>query len=160
MTEKTLAMKVLQGQKVVFDTAVYPKTTRDAQEIADLLGAPAASVFKTLVVLPPAPTGRFSKPLLVIIPANKQLDLKKLAQVVEAKKVKMALHNEAEELTGLQVGGISPLALLNKGFLMFIDQSVRDQNQIYISSGQRGTQIILAAKDLLRVTQAKLVDVT
>ncbi len=153
-------MKVLQGQKVAFDTAVYPTTMRDAEEIADLLGAPAASVFKTLVVQPPAPTGRFSKPLLVIIPANKQLDLKKLAKVVGAKKVKMASHNEAEELTGLQVGGISPLALLNKGFLMYIDQSVRDQSQIYISSGQRGTQIILAAKDLLRVTKAKPVDVT
>ena len=160
MAEKTLAMKVLEGQKVAFDTAVYPTTMRDAEEIADLLGAPAASVFKTLVVQPPAPTGRFSKPLLVIIPANKQLDLKKLAKVVGAKKVKMVSHNEAEELTGLQVGGISPLALLNKGFLMYIDQSVRDQNQIYISSGQRGTQIILAGKDLLRLTKAKPVDVT
>ena len=160
MTEKTLAMKVLQGRKVVFDTAVYPTTMRDAEEIAELLGAPAVSVYKTLVVLPPAATGRFSKPLLVIIPANKQLDLKKLAKIVEAKKVKMAAHAEAEQLTGLQVGGISPLALLNKGFLMYIDQSVREQEQVYISSGQRGTQIILSAKDLLRVTQAKPVDVT
>ncbi len=159
-SDEWVVMHIAKDGTVAFDTAVYPTTMRDAEEIADLLGAPAASVFKTLVVQPPAPTGRFSKPLLVIIPANKQLDLKKLAKVVGAKKVKMASHNEAEELTGLQVGGISPLALLNKGFLMYIDQSVRDQSQIYISSGQRGTQIILAAKDLLRVTKAKPVDVT
>ena len=157
---KTLAMKVLEGQKVAYETAVYDTSMRDAEEIALFFDVAPESVFKSLVVAPPAPTGRFSKPLLMVIPANRQLNLKKVAKLAGVKKVKMATHNEAESWTGLQVGGISPLALLNKGFHIYIDESAKTQDNIYVSSGQRGTQIILPAKDLIRVTKAKLVDVT
>ncbi len=160
MTEKTLAMKVLEGQKVAYDTAVYDTSMRDAEEIAQFLEVVPEAVFKSLVVAPPAPTGRFSKPLLMVIPANRQLNLKKVAKLAAVKKVKMATHSEAETWTGLQVGGISPLALLNKGILIYIDESAKTQDKIYVSSGQRGMQIILPAKDLIRVTKAKLVDVT
>jgi Cys-tRNA(Pro)/Cys-tRNA(Cys) deacylase len=95
-----------------------------------------------------------------MVPADRQLDLKQLAKAVGEKKVKMAGHAEAESLTGLQVGGISALALVNKGFAMFLDKSAESFSQIYVSAGQRGLDIQLAVKDLVKLTRARLVNVT
>lgn len=160
MSEKTLAMKVLEGQKVSYEVVPYPNHMRDAEEIAAVLQAAPEQVFKTLVVLPPGSSGKLAKPMLVIVPANCQLSLKKLAQVVGVKKVKMASHQEAEAMTGLQVGGISALALLNKGFAIYLDDSASAFAEIYVSAGQRGLDVRLKVEDLVKVTGAKLAAVT
>ena len=95
-----------------------------------------------------------------MVPANRQLNLKKLAKAIGEKKLKMATHNDAEKLTGLQVGGISPLALLNKGFDMLIDQSSHDHTHIYISAGQKGINLKVPTGAVQEITNAKSVDVT
>ncbi len=156
--DKTLAMKVLEGKKIPYEIIPYPDHMRDAEEIAAVLGLPAEQVFKTLVILPPGATGRAAKPLLIIIPANRQLNLKKVAQIVGAKKVQMASHKEAEAMTGLQVGGISALALLNKGFVVYLDASAQAHEQILVSAGQKGLDVKLKVADLVQVTGAKVAD--
>jgi Cys-tRNA(Pro)/Cys-tRNA(Cys) deacylase len=110
-------------------------------------------VFKTLVVLPESGQGR---PLLVVVPGPQELDLKGLGAhpAVGEKRLRMATQREAEQLTGLLVGGISPLALLQKGFRIFIDQSALDLDALYLSAGQRGVNLKVATADLLRVTGA------
>lgn len=153
--EKTLAMKLLDGKKVSYEAIAYPPEVKDAVEVAAQINAPPEQVFKTLVVLPPEPR---SKPMLVMVPAQRQLDLKKLAKAVNAKKLKMASQRDAEEMTGLQAGGISALALLNKSFAIYLDQSARQHERIYISAGQRGIQIKLAVDDLVKLTRARIVD--
>jgi len=155
---KTIGMKLLEGKKVGYETAVYSPTIRDAEQVAAAVGFAPELVFKTLVVNPPAGDVR-AKPMLVMVPSHRQLDLKKLAKVVKAKKLKMAAHSEAEKMTGLQVGGISPLALVNKGFAVYLDESAKDIDKIVISAGERGTQVILRVADLVKVTRARFVDV-
>jgi Cys-tRNA(Pro)/Cys-tRNA(Cys) deacylase len=155
MTSKTLAMRFLEGKKVAYQVHEYPASERDAEIVAEEMGVLAAEVYKTLVVLRPP-----KKPMLVMVPADRQLDLKKLAKAVGEKKVKMAGHSEAEQLTGLQVGGISALALVNKGFAVYLDKTAESLNKVYISAGQRGLDIQLAVKDLVKVTRARLVDVS
>jgi Cys-tRNA(Pro)/Cys-tRNA(Cys) deacylase len=154
--EKTQAMRALEGKRIPYHVLTYPDDLRDAEEIAIMLDLPPEQVFKTLVVLPPEPG---KKPMLVMLPANRQLDLKKLAAGVGVKKLKMATHREAEELTGLQVGGISAVALLNKGFVALIDQSALAQSQICISAGKRGLQLRLPVADLIKLTNARSVNV-
>lgn len=157
--QKTLAMKFLDGKKVPYEVVEYPNTMRDAAEIAALKGIPAGQVFKTLVVQPPAGTAK-AKPMLVLIPANRQLDLKKLAQVVGAKKLKMATHAEAEQMTGLQVGGISPLVLVNKGFTIYLDETAHAHSHIYISAAQKGLNLKVPVNDLVKVTGGRWADVS
>ena len=128
---------------------------RDAEEVAQAINFPAAEVFKTLVVPRPGP----GKPLLALVPAPQQLDLKKLAKAAGEKKLKMATQREAEELTGLQVGGISALALLNRGFEVYLDQSAGQFEKIVISAGERGQQIRLGTADLIRLTRARTADI-
>lgn len=154
MGKKTQAMRVLEGRGIQFTSLTYNKNERDAVTIAAEIGMPPDKVFKTLVVVRKA-----NKPLLVMVPADRQLSLKKLAAQIGEKKVQMATQAEAERLTGLQVGGISPLALLNKGFLIVLDKSALASEEIVISAGQRGIQIQLAANDLMLVTKARLLEV-
>ncbi len=152
MTEKTQAMRALDGKRIPYEVLTYPDDLRDAEEIALLLDLPAASVFKTLVVLPPE-SGK--KPMLVMIPADAHLDLKKLAAAAGAKKLKMATHREAEQLTGLQVGGISAVALLNKGFAVYIDSSAQAEDEICVSAGKRGIQLKVPTAALVKLTNAR-----
>ena len=150
---KTQAMRILEGKKIPYDLLSYPPGEKDAEIIADILNIPPEDVFKTLVVV----RGQ-SKPLLVMVPANKKLGLKKVAIAVGEKKVRMASYQEAETLTGLQVGGISALALINRGFLPYLDQSALEKKKIFISAGKRGYQIGLNPQDLLVITGAKVID--
>ncbi|MCP4417589.1 MAG: aminoacyl-tRNA deacylase [Chloroflexi bacterium] len=155
---KTLSMRLLESKKIAYEAIVYDASERDAEKIAIHLDVLPEQVFKTLVVVA-AKNGRSStKPLLAIIPANRQLDLKKLAKLINTKKLKMATHRAAETMTGLQVGGISPLALINKGFRIFLDELAMRQAQILVSAGERGTQIRLAPSDLLKLTKAGVAD--
>jgi Cys-tRNA(Pro)/Cys-tRNA(Cys) deacylase len=70
----------------------------------------------------------------------------------------MASHRESETLTGLQVGGISALALLNKGFDVAIDRAAQHLDRVAVSGGQRGVNLVLAVPDLVRITAARWVD--
>ncbi len=154
--DKTVAMKLLEGKRVPYEVVTFPADEHDAETIAAILGVPPDVVFKTLVVMPPDAR---SKPLLVMMPANKQLDLKKLAAGVGVKKVKMATHAQAEEMTGLQVGGISALALLNRGFRSLLDASCGGLDAVYVSAGKRGINLKVGVDSLIELTGARIVDV-
>jgi Cys-tRNA(Pro)/Cys-tRNA(Cys) deacylase len=155
MAEKTNAMRVLEARKVPYEVFAFSPEIHSADEVAETLGLPPDQVYKTLVVLRAK-----GKPILIMIAADKELDLKKVAQAVGEKKVHMALHREAEELTGLQVGGISALALLGRPFDMFIDRPATERTRIVISAGQRGMDVRVAVPDLIRVTRARVIDAT
>ena len=150
---KTNAMRVLDAQRVAYDAHYYSPERHSADEVAELIGADPALVFKTLVVLPESGKGR---PLLVMVPAGSELNLKVLGTQpsVDEKKLRMATQREAESLTGLLVGGISALALLQKGFRVFIDSKALDLDLVYVSGGQRGVNLSLAPSELIRVTGA------
>ena len=156
MAERTQAMRALQGKRIPYEVLTYPDDMRDAVEIALLLGVSPDEVFKTLVVLPPE---KSKKPLLVMLPASAQLDLKKLAEAVGTKKLKMATHREAEQLTGLQVGGISAVALLGKPFGVYMDESAMSLTHVFISAGKRGIQLKIAVTDVVKLTGARIAPV-
>lgn len=154
MSSKTLAMKVLESHKVSYRVHSYPENERDAKKIALRIEMPAERIFKTLVV-----TRVQGKSLLVMVPASHQLNLKLLAKELGEKKVKFASHIQAEEMTGLQVGGISPLVLLNRGFVILLDRSATAFDSICVSAGKKGLNIELDPVDLHSVTAARYVDV-
>jgi Cys-tRNA(Pro)/Cys-tRNA(Cys) deacylase len=156
MAQKLNSMRLLEKHNIPYEVTEFPDTMRDAEEIARVLGIPPHMVFKTLVV---EPVGG-GKPLLAIIPANRQLDLKALAAASGHKKVGMAAHADAEKLTGLKVGGISALALTQKNWPVFIDQSASELEYIYVSAGQRGLDLRVPTLSLVRILGAKIVNIT
>jgi Cys-tRNA(Pro)/Cys-tRNA(Cys) deacylase len=144
---KTLAMRVLEGKKVPYQVLTFSPGVHSAGGVAEALGLPPEEVYKTLVVVRP-----LGKPLLVMVAANQELDLKRLARAVGEKKLKMATHREAEALTALKVGGISALALLNKGFHICILREAQALSHIVVSAGRRGVDLRLAVEDLIKAT--------
>lgn len=155
MVEKTNAMRILDAHKVPYEVITFSPDIHSAKEVAQIAGVPPSEVYKTLVV-----RRERGKPLLVMIAGDRTLDLKLLARAVGEKKLKMATHRQAEEWTGLQVGGISPLALLNRGFEVYIDRPATQLSHVYVSAGRRGINLRVPVRDLLKLTRAKVVEVT
>lgn len=153
--QKTNAMRALDQRKIPYETHTFSDDIRSADGVAAMLGIPEAEVFKTLVVLPEA---RGTKPMLVMLPASKGLDLRRFARAVGEKSVRMATQREAEQLTGLKVGGISALALIGKPFAVYLDASAAALAMLYVSGGQRGLDLRLRVADLLAVTGATVVE--
>ena len=160
MPIKNNVTRLLDARKIAYTTAEYDGSLfHSADEVAALIGAPAAQVYKTIVVLrEDAKAGK--KPLLVMVAANREIDMKKLAVALGEKKLKVAKHDEAEQLTGLQVGGISALALLSKPFEVGLDRPALDLTYIHVSGGQRGLDVKLAVTDLVALTKAKILEAT
>jgi len=143
--------RMLDNRKVAYTALELPKEKLGALETAVFLKIDPDLVYKTIVVQRERP----GKPILAIVPGTAEVDLKLLAVAVGEKKLHLPTEREAEQLTGLQAGGISPLALLNKGFQMVLDDSAQAHPQIHISGGQRGLIIRLPVASLIELTQAR-----
>ena len=155
VAQKLNSMRLLDQQKTSYTVHEFPDTIHSATGVADAVGRPYEMVYKTLVVLP-----NKGKPMLVIIAADRELDLKKVAQATGQKKVQMATHKEAERLTGLKTGGISALALLHKNFSVYLNQPALELEYILVSAGQRGINLEIPVQDLIKITKAKLIEAT
>ena len=157
---KTNAARLLEAKGVDYRVRVYDaaRAFHSADEAATLLGVPGPSVLKTLVVL--RERGGRAKPLLVLVPSDRQVDLKRLGQALGEKRLRMASQREAEQLTGLKVGGISALAVRAGAFEVLVDRRASEWEQVHVSAGVRGIDLELRAEDLLAVTGARLLDVS
>ena len=93
-----------------------------------------------------------------VIPVNATLDMKKAAHEVGEKKLNLMPLDQLKQVTGFIRGGCSPIGMKHL-FPTVIDQSALKREQIYISGGQRGMQIIIAVKDLVAMTNAKVTSV-
>ena len=153
MISKTNAMRALDQRRIAYSAYDYSADIHSADGVAVALGVSPSEVFKTLVVL-----RERGRPMLVIVPGDRELAPRVFARSVGEKAVRMAPHREAEQLTGLQVGGISALALLGRGFDIFIDKAALAHEQIFVSAGRRGTNLRLKVADLIAVTGAKAVE--
>lgn len=144
--------RLLDSRKIPYTAYELPPEKLGALETARLLDVDPATVYKTIVVTREKP----KKPLLVVIPGPNQVDLKALASFLGEKKVHLSTEREAEALTGLQAGGISPLALLNKGFQVILDISAKAHVEIHISGGARGLNIQMPTDALVQLSKARL----
>lgn len=154
-SKKLNSMRLLDAKSVEYEVHVYDEAIRDARQVAQALGLAADEVFKTLVA--EAPGAR--KPVLVMLPSNRQLDLKRLAKALGVKKAALASQADAERLTGLQVGGISALALMPKRWDVYLDRGALAQDRIVISAGKRGLQLRLETTVLIALLGCRVVAV-
>ncbi len=155
MTVTNNVTRFLDAHKVKYIAHELPPEKLGAVEAAQFMGVSPELVFKTIVI-----TREKKKPVLAVIPGPRTVDLKRLAVFLAEKKVYLPTEREAEALTGLQAGGISPLALINKGFQVVIDSAAQGYEKIYISGGQRGLDIQLAVTDLAKLTNARFGEIS
>jgi Cys-tRNA(Pro)/Cys-tRNA(Cys) deacylase len=121
-----------------------------AEAVAAKIGMPSEQVFKTLLA-----RGDRNGPCFAVIPGNYELDLKALAQLSGDRKIELVALKDVQPLTGYIRGGVTVLGA-KKGFPVFVDETMELWDVISISAGVRGTQVLLAPADYLRITNAKL----
>ena len=147
--------RLLDARGIPYQVYELPAEKLGALETARILGVLPEIVYKTIVV---TREGK-GKPILAVVPGTDEVDLKALARALGEKKVNLPTEREAEQLTGLQAGGISPLALINRGFQVVVDATAELYDLIHISGGQRGLNISLPPQALITLTQASVAEI-
>lgn len=147
---KTNVMRLLDAAGVHYRTAEYEYDESDlsGRHAAEQLDLPAEQVFKTLVA-----RGDKTGPVVFCIPVLDELDLRRAAAVSGNKKVELIHLKELLPLTGYLRGGCSPIGMKKK-FPTYIDETCILFDEIAVSAGARGKQIILAPDDLISYTSA------
>ena len=148
---KTNAMRRLDAAKIPYRVMEYVVDESDLSgtHIAEQIGLPYAQVFKTLVA-----KGEKSGPVVFCIPCNGEIDLKKAAALTGNKKIEMIHVKDLLGLTGYIRGGVSPIGMKKK-FPTYIDESCLSHEEITVSSGQRGAQLLLNTAALVKFAEAK-----
>ena len=153
---KTNVMRLLESAGIAYRTAEYEYDENNLSGLhaAEQIGIPAEQVFKTLVT-----RGDKTGILVFCIPVDMELDLKKAAAISKNKKVEMTHMKELLALTGYIRGGCSPIGMKKK-YPTFIDETCILFDEIAVSAGIRGEQVILSPEDLARFTEATEADIT
>lgn len=149
---KTNAVRLLDSLNIRYEVREYEVDPDDlaAESVARKVGLPPEQVFKTLVA-----RGDKHGVCFAVVPGDQQLDLKALAQLTGDKKIDTVALKEVQPLTGYIRGGVTALAA-KKSYPVFADETIELFDQISISAGVRGAQIILAPADYLRATGARV----
>ncbi len=151
--KKTNAMRILESMGVAFRVEEY-KVSADnlsAQSVAVKIGMPLARIFKTLVTQ--GKDGHY----FAVLPGDGELDPKKLARLAGERKVWMAPLKEIQRLTGYIRGGVTVFGA-KKSFPVYVHETATDHDEISVSAGVRGMQLILDPRDYLRATAGRLGD--
>lgn len=147
---KTNAVRTLERMNIPHELRDYEVDESDlsAETVAAKVGLPAEQVFKTLVV-----RGDRTGVFFAVVPAGEELDLKKLAKLSGDRGAEIVPLKEVLPLTGYIRGGVTAIAA-KKDYPVFVEETVILFDQIAVSAGARGTQIVLHPEDYLRVTKA------
>ncbi len=147
---KTNAVRLLDTLNVHYELREYEVDPDDlaAETVAAKIGMSPEQVFKTLLA-----RGDRNGPCFAVIPGNTELDYKALAKLTGDRKVELVHLKEVQPLTGYIRGGVTVLGG-KKDYPVFADETIELWDVVSISAGVRGTQILIAPADYLRVTNA------
>ncbi|MBN1616785.1 MAG: Cys-tRNA(Pro) deacylase [Spirochaetales bacterium] len=153
---KTNAMRILETAGITYDISSYEidEDHLDAQTAAAKLQVSAQRVFKTIVM-----RSHTNEIIVLCVPANDEVNLKKARAACGVKEIAPVKPAELLTLTGYIRGGCSPIGMKKK-YRTVIDETVILHDSVYVSAGVRGTQVILAPDDLIRITDALVCDIS
>lgn len=151
-------MRILEQNKIPFEVSEYDDDGEHVLEkgaavrMAEKIGVDPGMVFKTIVMRTD------TKEICVFCQsAVSEINLKKARAAAGCKEINPVKPEELLGLTGYIRGGCTPVGMKRK-FRTFIDETVILYDKVCISGGQRGVQIKLAPADLIKVTDAVVVD--
>ena len=153
---KTNVMRLLDKAKISYKHMEYEVDENDLSgtHAADVMGVQHEMLFKTLVL-----HGDKTGYLVCVIPVDDEVDLKKTAKISGNKKVEMLPMKELLPLTGYIRGGCSPIGM-KKQFPTYIHESAEALDEIGVSAGQRGQQVMLSPNELAKYIRAQFADIT
>jgi Cys-tRNA(Pro)/Cys-tRNA(Cys) deacylase len=151
---KTNGARFLESLSIPFELREYEVDPEDlsAITVARKIAMPPEQVFKTLLT-----TGGPNIHVFAVIPGDAELDFKKLARAAGFRKAEMVSLKDVQPLTGYIRGGVTVFGA-KKAYPVFIDETAILFEQISVSAGTRGTQLILTPEDYIRAAEAQTAD--
>ncbi len=152
---KTNGARILESLKIPFQLREYQVDPDDlsATTVAKKIGMPPEQVFKTLLT-----TGGPGAHAFAVIPGDAELDFKKLARAAGFRKAEMVPLKDVLPLTGYIRGGVTIFGA-KKAHPVYVDETIELFEEISVSAGARGTQIILAPADYLHAAREEAPEV-
>lgn len=147
---KTNAMRILETLGISFEVITYEcDEFIDGVHLADKLGQPQESTFKTLVA-----QGKSGGYFAFVIPVAEELDLKAAARAVGEKSVELIAVKDITKVTGYVRGGCTAIGM-KKDYPTVIDETCILFDTIMVSGGRLGSQVKLSPDDYIKATKAK-----
>ena len=155
MASKTNAVRLVEQAQIPCRESFYDYDEKDLSGIhaAHAIGMPPEQVFKTLVT-----RGARTGINVFCIPVCCELDLKKAAKAAGDKSIEMVPQKELLPLTGYIRGGCSPVGMKKK-YPTFLDETALLWEEIAVSAGARGHQMIMAPDRLAELVNAEFMDI-
>ena len=151
---KTNAMRILDRMKIPYTLNQYQcDEFIDGVHVADLLGQSYDESFKTIVTI-----GKSRSYYVFALPIDKEIDLKKAAKVVGEKNLELLPVKDINKVTGYIRGGCTPIGM-KKQYKTVIHESAKLLQQMIVSGGRLGEQILLKPDDLLRAVNGMYADI-
>ena len=154
MANKTNAVRLVEQAGIPCRESFYEFDEKDLSgtHAAQAIGMPEEQVFKTLVA-----RGARTGIHVFCIPVCCELDLKKAAKAAKDKNMELVPVKELLGLTGYIRGGCSPVGMKKK-YPTFLDETCLLSDEIAVSAGERGHQLILSPQALAELVSAEIVD--
>lgn len=155
MGAKTNAIRLIERAKINCREAFYEYDINDlnGNHAAEAIGFPPEQVYKTLVA-----KGSRTGINVFCIPVCAELDLKKAAKIVGDKDMALIPVKDLLGITGYIRGGCSPVGM-KKSYPTYFEECCELFDEIAVSAGERGHQVILPPMDLVRLVNGVLADI-
>ncbi|MCX7770231.1 MAG: YbaK/EbsC family protein [Proteobacteria bacterium] len=147
-----LVKKFFEEKGISKEIVFFDKSTENSMKAAETLGVEQGQIAKSILFLADG------VPLLIVISGDKRVDEKKIKKLVSAKKVRMARADEVYNITGYEVGGVSPVGH-KTSLKIFVDESLKRYDEIYPAAGESNNMFPTTFSELVSLTGGSIVDV-
>ena len=153
MTADTPATRWLDTHNIQFDL-VETQPASSAEESAAFQGIGLSQLLRTIVV-----RRGDNDYVFVLVPGGRRFDWPKLRAHLGVHRLSLPDAEEAKQVTGYERGTITPFGSTNP-WPVIVDSSIEALDKVAIGGGQRGVNIHVSPAELVRATNAQVVDVT
>ena len=143
------AERALKDFNSKLSVVILEETARTAIDASNSLKCEVGAIVKSLLFK----TG--SDFILCLVAGDKRCSLNKLKKITNIKDISMASPEEVKTQTGYTIGGVSPVAHINK-IEILIDNSLERFIYLYAAAGHPNCIFKINFKDLQKITNGKV----
>ena len=145
-------IKILRGFDPNLKVEALNSSARTAIDAAASLNCEVGAIVKSLLL---RTDDSF---ILCLVSGDKRCSLNKIKKILNKKDVSMANADQVKSQTGFSIGGVSPVAHLEK-IEVLIDLSLSRYENVYAAAGHPNSIFKITYKQLVKLTEGKERDI-
>jgi Cys-tRNA(Pro) deacylase len=145
-------IKVLRDFDPSLKVEALNSSARTAVDAATSLNCEVGAIVKSLLL---RTDDSF---ILCLVSGDKRCSLNKIKKMINKKDVSMANADQVKSQTGFSIGGVSPVAHLEK-IKILVDSSLSRYENVYAAAGHPNSIFKITYKQLIKLTEGKEEDI-